>query len=713
MAPILQTITMQDWPVDVKPAEKFPVPTFIRLFITNRVLRKHIDDTRQKDVESVIRQLVTLLDTTNEQNTAFLILSNLIDNDIQKYIEIEPKYSKHAHLIEKIFNKIILSKFCQEYQYVITYKSAQIETQNKLNNNNCSSNKHKSDELVHDDNYNDFESMVFNTNDLMSSVLQFLKYSNDYTKGDLFNCSLVCSHWLYHVWNPNSIYFLDVDHLFTISNSKSESEINDHYIASKWQRFINIKKMRFDLQDDDDDDDDDGCVYKVSDLLLTRILTFGNIEQLNFCGDAKHIPILNTIMSQCEDKILKFDVDAYVDDMANINKLSPLKIKLLNARYIRIANHNFNIIWSTRCQTLQLSCLNNICPKYCQFIIDNCDCSGIRYLNMHNIQFSSQSSYLLSKLGQKFSNIKKLRLSWFSKYETNFQLFWQGLDSSICKNNGKVELITIDLARDKTSSESLFEYVRNGNVTVTDLSLSLKICNNNILAFKKLIENNKKLEHLRLHRRYIDKHNDKRNDLLKQIFTYLNSEHNNSNNSNNSNDSNDSNDSNINIDDDGKKMDIVLPLLHTIALDVQVSISNLDLTNDFLKLNMIGQRGLSVICKIYIEPKTDLPLDFEKEFLKQFEIFCQNVYSLMIEQEIFIDIVLSILWNDKNVHQHCDHQMHLIYNKIISHQYKKSKSNCNQSWTSTDINIPIMSLEFKNYDYFDTTLVHVKKMNKR
>ena len=78
---------MQEWKVDVEPAQKFAVPTFIRLFVTSRILRKHIPNYHiQPDVNRAIRKLVTIIKNVNDENAAFLILSKLTHNGIKKSI---------------------------------------------------------------------------------------------------------------------------------------------------------------------------------------------------------------------------------------------------------------------------------------------------------------------------------------------------------------------------------------------------------------------------------------------------------------------------------------------------------------------------------------------------------------------------------------------------------------------------------------------------
>ena len=68
---------------------------------------------------------------------------------------------------------------------------------NKLTTCVCNSNSNNN-------NYNDYKCQVFNSRDLMCKIFHYLYYSFEFD-GDLFECSLVNSHWLYHAWDINCI----------------------------------------------------------------------------------------------------------------------------------------------------------------------------------------------------------------------------------------------------------------------------------------------------------------------------------------------------------------------------------------------------------------------------------------------------------------------------------------------------------------------------
>ena len=82
---------------------------------------------------------------------------------------------EEAYIIEDIFNKIILQKFEKEYDGMNKY-----EINNEIINNNV------------------YQKLV-NSGDLMTQIFQYLDWGKE-LDGDLFSCSLVNSHWLFHVW---------------------------------------------------------------------------------------------------------------------------------------------------------------------------------------------------------------------------------------------------------------------------------------------------------------------------------------------------------------------------------------------------------------------------------------------------------------------------------------------------------------------------------
>ena len=67
----------------------------------------------------------------------------------------------------------------------------------------------------------------------------------------------------------------------------------------------------------------------------------------------KYIPILQRIMQNCKNKIKWYNVNIGIYPAKQV-VLSPLS--LLNVKHITINDFYFYIIWSNKCQSLQLKC---------------------------------------------------------------------------------------------------------------------------------------------------------------------------------------------------------------------------------------------------------------------------------------------------------------------------------------------------------------------
>ena len=104
-----------------------------------------------------------------------------------------------------IFNKIILNKFGQEYTKEISF----------VGDNNC-------------------QNKVFNSIDLMCYILKYLTYNMKFN-GELFNCELVNSKWLYHVWNPNLLNDFNLTQLFCVTTTyNSQCKNKNIDVGVKW-----------------------------------------------------------------------------------------------------------------------------------------------------------------------------------------------------------------------------------------------------------------------------------------------------------------------------------------------------------------------------------------------------------------------------------------------------------------------------------------------
>ena len=462
------TPTSDGWHVDVDhDAAKVPVPSFIRLFTIRRVVDFYVDknNTSGQTSNTIIKNLVNKSITNKAaKSTVDDILFKLMHFGIKLYMELCYKEEEQSSMIEMIFNQIILNHMAKEYQHVITYQESCNKNEDNMNNN-------------YNSNYDNYcRESVFNTTDLMCSIFQYAEYktSNEHftrrTKDyhcDLVNLSLVCSHWLYHAYNPKSIYFFNLTRLIEITqrlykpnyaniniNDDDVDEYDDvkiydfdiNSVRRMWQRLINVRKVRIDV-----------CSKffpsqfkkeKISHLLLSRLSMLGNVKWIQGSCVSSGLVILKAIIQNCRKKIERYDV--YINHYSHIdNSFNPQVLKLWNANYISIGFFPLRILWSNTCNNLRLGSVKPIDEKWCDYVIDNCDCSGIKTLTIYGSQFDERyfdvknksTQVLFAKLANKFENLNKLTIDAdYHKFDECVFLFLRLLQRIMCQNDTKVEL---------------------------------------------------------------------------------------------------------------------------------------------------------------------------------------------------------------------------------------------------------------------------------
>ena len=190
-----------------------PVPSFIRLFVIRRIISKYIN----YDTDNTIDILVNTFDYNFEiKCMAFDILTRLINDGIKMYMNKWYNEKKQSDIIEIIFHKIILKQFEKDYTQLMKYR----------------------DITANNDNH--YQQLLFNSNDLMSHIFQYLIWGIKFNK-DLFQCSLVNSHWLYHSWNINSVYYANLQKL--IYQTVYYNENDENSVTRMWQRLIHAKSI--------------------------------------------------------------------------------------------------------------------------------------------------------------------------------------------------------------------------------------------------------------------------------------------------------------------------------------------------------------------------------------------------------------------------------------------------------------------------------------
>ena len=410
--------TKSDWSklADIDATNILKVPSFVRLFVTHRVLNNA--DCNTSDAIHILVSKSTFgkaLHTITEQ-----ILSQLMQHGIKDYLNKYYKEKDQAHTIELIFNQIILKQLTNNYQNVTTYTCPTITiAQNNNKNTNYNPNK------------TNYKNLLFNTEDIMCLIFQYLIPFND-----LSNCSLVCSQWFYHSFNPKSIYYLSLSTLATATAICDENSENN--VTRAWQRLYNVKSIEFEFR-------------KASKLLLNKLSMLRNVEMIedvNF-GTVDHVPPLQAVLRNCKDKIKKFHVQLECDHDEQY-KLSPLILN--NAREILTDHVYFPIFWSNKLEKLTFLWVQDVGTRWCNEIINDCDCSGIKNLTIHNLTFNdsmnvknnpTNTNVLLKKLGEKFvqnGRLQNLTISFYETVDLCVLLLWKYLQSTVERNNGYMEL---------------------------------------------------------------------------------------------------------------------------------------------------------------------------------------------------------------------------------------------------------------------------------
>ena len=648
--------TTDDWKIDVEPAEKHPIPSFIRLFVINRILQPHVLQETQNDTASqkkvVIRSLVSVFENKKDEEAAFAVLDSLIENGIKKYMNNCFNLTRHANTVEEIHNQLILTKFSQEYVNTTKYTA--------------NDGRH-------------YQSLVFNTDDLMCSIFQFLRHrlTKAEVNDDLINCCLINSYWLYHVFNPNSLYQL---HLSTLVNSWTNTI--DGTKDRLWQRVIKAKKMKFRTARRKQ-----SIRQEPNDKLLSKVSMLGNIEDIYFRSGQENVCILKALMQQCRKNITNFDVAISTRNTAE-NVLSPLVLP--NAEYVSIRNKYFNIIWSNKCEKMRWFMLSDISKNWCQFLIDKCDCSGIKHLILDDIAFDrsinstdnrdGSGDEIFSLVANQFINLEKLNvIIELVDYKAQIGLLWQGLKPIIDKNN---TYVTLKLVKSSVTDE-LVTFINDKNIKINRIESKLYSIEFIQLLFD-IIDTRQDLQSIK----FFARRRHTCDDLLPKFLIKLQQmaltkqiqrEKNRETKPKDDDVDDESKDNQTSIGDgDG----IYMASLGAIEIDEILSQRAIGVLNDLLRVKFFLQRKIFLIIKLNVEIDETLAL----WFLSKFEQFCQLVYSLMIEEQMAVQIVVKFEWQEGVAVDHTAvEKMHDIFDAVfdekvvnLSTDFKLKQEQCNK-----------------------------------
>ena len=643
-----------DWKFcpDAKSQTKLTTPSFIRLFVIRRIIIGFVVNDYnhkagwQNAIENLVKSVEDFKDNTKQEQKATKILSRLVKYGLSKYMTEYYDENTRGNMIEIIFEKIILTNYEKEYENVTTY--------NYVNRNTTT------------------QAQLFHANDLMSLIFQWLSFN------DLINCSLVSSHFLYHSFNPNSIYCGELTRLIKLTANKKEKEkektgkhkqknksekhkngINIDGVTSinrQWQRFINVKRLELYLSDSDKN-------YQFSDdsidFLFEKLLLLSNIEEIKAIITADQFKILQGIINKNTSKITNYDLK-FNGVCRNISRfchkykylLSPLD--LMNGKIINITSLYFAVKWSNKCQHLAINDVKNIDNKWCKYIIENCDCSGIECLEIIDMEFELDNQLeraaefnnslinsdlykstkgLIKEMALKFSNsknFKQLNISvskpgWQYRYYSCLLLFWSFLNDVINQNKIYVEFNVLD------GSIEMFEDSKaalGNDFNLNDIGRNINVINVkfgrnnntglNFEAVGSIIKQSENLEYICLL--------DCNTDVIKSLINILNQR---------------KNDKGILKTLKGIEL---LPILSRYARVGDSSIS-MDLMNNFFNSDVIingnGNGNEKDESELFIAIHFAIEYKKETNFVKDFSNFCQLIYSLLVKKQIAMDIIIE------------------------------------------------------------------------
>ena len=404
------------------------VPTFIRILVIRRILindmkrffgnNAYSDDNNDHEeyIKNLIEEIKDLDDALRLKvyKTLYQLMNGA--DGIKNYLNCWDEKDNNPFVVEMVFNKIILNKFVNEYQEITTYKSKNDEK----NQHYC-------------------QDFVFNTVDLMRTIFQFLDYRFHSKGDDLYNCSLTCSYWLYHVYNTClvTIHLQELTKLMELTMNYDKKNNKNTPNIRMWQRLSKLKSMDFHLGT---------CSPAPNQLLLDKLAMVRNVENLDGCCVVKHLPIVKTIMGTCKENIKWCRMRILSSEEAVV---SPLK--LINARHIVLKDFYFYIIWSKKCETIKFDYGANISKQWCDFVINNCDCNNIKCLSFDNAKYvnddfigsnfkNSNGKKVLKQFAKQFVNLKDLIITFRYECDEVLLLFCKYLKKIIAQNDVRIEI---------------------------------------------------------------------------------------------------------------------------------------------------------------------------------------------------------------------------------------------------------------------------------
>ena len=392
---------------------KIDAPSFIRLFVIRRVVENYIRNCNTKQKTIKIRKLASVFAKKSKTESIVVdIVTRLIDGGIKQYMNLWYHWyndKTQINIIEMIFKDIISTQFQKESYKLVTYVGNELERNMVL---------------------------LFNSRDLMSNIFQYLEYGSEFD-GDMVSCSLVNSQWLYHVWNLNSIYFVDLTNLVGFSLALGcDYPINIRVVSRMLQRFIHAKHILIKNK-----------ITNPAALESKRVsnvlMMFGRLKKVHFISmqGTQDVELLKALMWKSSHKIEWCNIKFFGTFLEN--QVSSLK--LINARHIEIGDLYFYRLWTDKCESLVLS-MNDISQAWYQYVVKHCNSSNIKYLDLDLCIYADDEKkddmeMVLTQFATKFTSLCKLKIIFRTNFDRNMLVLWQLMKPMLDQNSGCVEVV--------------------------------------------------------------------------------------------------------------------------------------------------------------------------------------------------------------------------------------------------------------------------------
>ena len=340
--------------------------------------------------------------------------------------------------------------------------------------------------------------------------------------------------------------------------------------------------------------------------------------------DAGHVPIIQAIMQVCKDKIKWYNI---IMQAPGENKLSPLFLP--NAEYISMNSLYYYIKWTRKCHTLLLDRFEFISENWCNFVINNCDCSNIKVLKfLFDVSFSfsddmeddpkllEKYKLVLQKLALKFTNLKQFSMFFLEGCDLGVLTFWQLLEPIIKANNTSVELETSSILS-STNLNKMIDIIDKSDLTIDKIKVAIserfRTNNSKVQSIGKLICN-PSLKHLIL----VDGLHMTKSEGLSYMINYI---------------------SNTYL----SNMNTAFKLLNIIEIEGNAKV---DVIKDLLKMKIITDKRIFVYIKHLQNHYRGNANDFFGPFFPSFGKLCQSIYELLINKQIPISINYQMTFRD-------------------------------------------------------------------